>query len=113
MTFKFPVMAIISICHRASGVLLFLLLPLLLYLFQHSMASPADFLNLQVLLQNSIIKLLLFLTLASTVFHLLAGIRHLMMDLGLGESVCAGRVTAYLVFILSGILLFLAGAWLW
>lgn len=112
-TLRFPPMALISIGHRLSGVLLFLLLPLMLYLFQHSMASSQAFYHTVALLGKPWMKFLSWILISATLFHLLAGIRHLLMDLGWGESVAAGRVTAYAVFLLVGILSFLAGVWLW
>ncbi len=111
--FKFPPMAIVSICHRATGVLLFILLPLLIYLLHHSLSSAAGFSDTLDQLHNPAMKFFLWVAVSSALFHLVAGLRHIIMDLGFGENVCAGRITAYLVFIVAVILIVLAGVWIW
>ena len=58
-------------------------------------------------------RLLIVLILTIILFHLLAGIRHLLMDLGFAESVKAARNTAFVVFIFSIVLFILVGIWLW
>lgn len=112
--FRFPPMAIVSILHRISGVVLFLFIPLMLYLLHQSLSSSVNFELLQQRLDDSgWMKLWVWLLLSAALFHLIAGIRHLMMDLGIGESLKAGRFTAYLVFALSLIAIILSGVWLW
>lgn len=111
--FHFPPMAIISICHRISGVLLFLFLPVLLYLLHQSLLSSGHFSSMQHLLQTGGMRFLLWVILCATLFHLIAGIRHLLMDLGWGESVNAGRASAYAVIVIAVILFILSGVWLW
>jgi succinate dehydrogenase / fumarate reductase cytochrome b subunit len=106
-------MAIISICHRISGVLLFLLLPLAIYLLHQTLVSAEGFAAAVNLLQHGGMKCLIWLMLSATFFHLVAGIRHLMMDVGIAESVAAGRISAYSVFALAIVLSLLAGVWLW
>ncbi len=113
MKLKFPLPAIISILHRISGVVLFLFLPLFLYLLHQSLISHESYVALQALLNRPLLKLLLWLALAAVIFHLFAGIRHLMMDLGFAESLEAGRVSAMLVMVLSVLFILLAGWWLW
>lgn len=111
--FHFPPMAIISICHRISGVLIFLLLPLLLCLLHGSLISADSFAATQSLITHPIIKFLLWLVCSAVLFHLVAGIRHLIMDLGYAETVNAGRISAYLVFAIAILLFLLVGIWLW
>ncbi len=111
--FHFPPMAILSIMHRISGVFLFLLLPLAIYLLHKSSLSEQGFIATQALLQNIGMKFLLWLMICATLFHLLAGVRHLVMDIGYGESLDAGKASAYLVFIVAIVLFILVGVWLW
>lgn len=112
--FHFPPMAIVSICHRISGFILFLCIPLMLYLLHQTTLSKASFWDLQqLLIHNHWLKIALWIMLSATLFHLFAGIRHLVMDLGFLESVREGRITAYIVFIVSLITIILAGAWIW
>lgn len=110
---KFPPPAIVSILHRVSGVLIFLLTPLLLWLLGTSLVSEAQFHHLEEVLVHPWLRFFLWVVISATIFHLIAGIRHLIMDIGYGESLTAGRVTAYIVLILSAVLIILAGIWLW
>jgi succinate dehydrogenase / fumarate reductase cytochrome b subunit len=110
---KFPPMAILSILHRISGVVLFLLLPLGLYLLHHSLQSQVSFAQLHAFVAMPIIRFLLWMMVSAAALHLFAGIRHMVMDCGLGESVKAGRVTAYLVLFLAVMAMIAAGVWLW
>lgn len=113
MSLKYPPMAIASILHRISGVILFLLFPGILYLLGMSLRSEASFEQTLSIIANPFIKLSLYAFSAALAFHLLAGIRHLIMDLGFGEGLSAGRRTAILVNILAlGLIIFL-GLWIW
>ncbi len=112
-TLKFPVMAIASILHRISGMVLFLLLPLMLYFLQLSLDSPQSFADLQILFASPLIKILLWVFCSALIYHLLAGIRHLLMDLGLGEHLPAGRNSAALMIGCSVILIIFMGLWIW
>lgn len=110
---KFPPMAIVSILHRISGVVLFLLLPVMLYLFQLSLESPASFAYFQNLLMAPLWKGAIWVFLVAWCFHLLAGIRHLCMDMGWGEHVATGRVSAVVVILLGIVSAIGMGIWLW
>lgn len=106
----YPPMAIVSILHRISGVVLFLLSPLMLYYLQLSLDSANSF---NALKANNISKLFLFVFVCAFLFHLLAGIRHLVMDFGYGESLRSGRVTAWMIIGIFLVLLPLAGVMVW
>jgi succinate dehydrogenase / fumarate reductase, cytochrome b subunit len=111
---KQPLPAIISILHRVSGVFLFLLLPLLLGLFSQSLVSETAFNTLKAsILLHPVLRFFIWLTLSALLYHLIAGIRHLLMDIGIGETLSGGRIGARLVLIFSIILMVLAGICLW
>jgi succinate dehydrogenase / fumarate reductase cytochrome b subunit len=112
-TIRFPITAIVSILHRASGVFLFLLLPLLLWMFGMSLSSEQNYVRLQGYLTAPFTKLLVWLILAPLFYHLIAGIRHLLMDFHLGEERQSGRLGAQLTLIVSIIVAVLLGVWLW
>ncbi len=64
--------------------------------------------------QSEIIKtnipvVIIWIALTAVVFHLFAGLRHLTMDFGFGESKKVARITAYLVLIFSVIFSVLIG----
>lgn len=111
--YKFPNTAIVSILHRVSGVVLFLFVPFLLLALDKSVSSGEEFTGLIHTLEMPVMKIVTFLFLASLIFHLVAGTRHLLMDMGIGETHRGGRLGANLVFIISGILILAAGVWLW
>lgn len=110
---KFPPMAIASILHRLSGILIFILLPGAIYLLGHSLHSQENFSQVVMMMNSPFIKLLVWAFLSALTYHLVAGIRHVIMDLGFGESLSAGRNSARLVIFLSIILIISLGIWIW
>lgn len=110
---KYPPMAIASILHRISGLALFILLPVMLYFLHLSLQSTETFDHLQILLKDPYYKLLLWLFCVAFIYHVLAGIRHMLMDIGYGESLHAGRVSAIIVIILATLLAVLLGVCIW
>jgi succinate dehydrogenase / fumarate reductase, cytochrome b subunit len=112
-TIHFPITAIASILHRISGIILFLYAPFLIWLLDQSLSSSTHFLNLQSNLSEPFMKWLIWLFLASIFYHLLAGIRHILMDFHIGESLRTGRLGAKLTIGISVVLTLFAGVWLW
>ncbi|SDJ63603.1 succinate dehydrogenase, cytochrome b556 subunit [Microbulbifer yueqingensis] len=112
-TIKLPAAALVSILHRISGVILFAVVALLLYMLDASLSSEQGFADMAALFSSTPAKLLLWASLAALIYHLIAGVRHLLMDLGIGESLEGGRRGAVLVLVLSVILILLTGVWLW
>lgn len=82
-------------------------------LLAESLASEQGFSNVQQWLDTLWVKLLLWSVLAGLLYHLIAGVRHLLMDLGIGETLEGGRMGAKLVVIFSVLAIVLAGVWLW
>lgn len=58
-------------------------------------------------------KFVVWVLLSGLMYHLTAGIRHLIMDLGIGETLEGGKLGAKLVFIISAVLIVLMGVWIW
>jgi len=106
----FPVGAVTSIAHRVSGVLLFLSIPLLIYLLELSLQGPAGFAVAADYLQTLWIRLGSVPIAWSLFHHLLSGIRHLLLDIETGLELRQARLTAWLVNLL-GLLLALAYLW--
>jgi succinate dehydrogenase / fumarate reductase cytochrome b subunit len=113
MTIKFPVPAIASILHRISGLLLFIFIPFLLWALQTSLDSSGSYQNLITYLSNPLSKFIIWVFIISFTYHLFAGIRHLVQDFGLGESLKASRMSAYIVMILTLVVAICIGVWLW
>ncbi|MFI4962290.1 MAG: succinate dehydrogenase, cytochrome b556 subunit [Legionellales bacterium] len=112
-TLKFPPMAIASILHRISGVLLFLLLPIMLFILGKSLHSEDLFAQTKTLLTSPLYKLVLWAFSAALFYHILAGIRHMIMDLGFGEHLCAARRSAMAIIALSVLATLFLGIWIW
>jgi succinate dehydrogenase / fumarate reductase, cytochrome b subunit len=113
LTIKFPLPAIVSILHRISGTLLFLLIPFLLWMLYASLGSPLGFDALQDFLTNPLMKFVLWLIVVALLYHLVAGVRHLLMDAGIGESLSGGRQGSIIVFLITIVLAIVMGVWLW
>ena len=113
MTIAFPLPAIVSILHRISGVILFLSMPFWIYALQQSLSSDNDFSQLQQCMSEGWIKFFVWLSLSALVYHFIAGVRHLFMDLGWGDSLQAGRVSSRMVMLVSVIIILVVGYWLW
>ncbi|WP_444998518.1 succinate dehydrogenase, cytochrome b556 subunit [Aliikangiella sp. IMCC44359] len=110
--FKFPVTSISSILHRVSGVLLFLSVPFCLWALQQSL-TPSGFGELKVLLSGVIGKLAVWLILSMLAYHIIAGVRHLLMDAGIGESLEGGRMGSYAAIVLGAVVAVILGVWIW
>ena len=113
MTIKFPMPAIASILHRISGLLLFLFIPLLLWALQASLDSAGTYQTLMTYLGSPLAKFILWVFLVSLIYHLFAGVRHLIQDMGWGESLKVGRASAIAVMILTSLIAICMGIWLW
>lgn len=113
ITLRFPLPAITSILHRISGVFIFAAVAVLLWLLAESLSSEQGFSNVQQWLSLAPVKLVLWAIVAGLLYHLVAGIKHLFMDIGIGETLEGGRQGAHLVVIVSAILIVAAGVWIW
>lgn len=113
-TIQLPITAYASILHRISGVAIFVGVAVLLFLLDKSLASAESFAETQQLLAESfIVKALVWLVLCGFIYHSLAGVKHLIMDLGIGETLEGGKRGALIVLIASVVLMLLAGVWVW
>ncbi|HSC93934.1 MAG TPA: succinate dehydrogenase, cytochrome b556 subunit [Burkholderiales bacterium] len=107
---RLPVPGLVSILHRVSGAVLFLLLPALLALFQLSLESPQAFARFQMVLSHWAIKLILIGVVWAYLHHLCAGIRHLALDLDYGTELAAARASSFAVLAVSVVLTLAVGA---
>lgn len=112
-TIDLPLPALASITHRISGVLLVAGTALLLWLLDESLASEEGFNSVAALADSVLCKLLVWAVLSALIYHCVAGIKHMIMDMGFGETLEGGVTGAKLVFIISAVLIVLAGAYLW
>lgn len=110
---SYPPMAIASILHRISGLLLFILLPVMLYFLHLSLQSGTSFDELQVMLTSPYLKLCLWMFSSSLAYHLIAGVRHVILDFGFGEDLSSARRSSIFVMVLALILIICLGIWIW
>lgn len=110
---RLPVAGLISILHRVSGAALFLFIPFLLTMFELSLESPQTFLRFKLVFSHWAIKLVMIGLIWAYLHHLLAGIRHLALDLHYGTELAAARASSWVV-LAGGIILTVAvGAMIW
>lgn len=109
---KLPLPGLVSILHRASGILLFISLPLLLWMLQASMRSIETYTQLIVFLQHPLSKLAQLGLLWAFFHHFCAGVRFLALDLHLGTSLAQARASSKWVMGISLLMTVLTGGWL-
>ena len=110
---KLPLPGIVSFLHRVSGALLFVAIPLFLFVFQLTLGSPAGFEKVQQGLGSPLIKLVLIGLLWGYCHHFFAGLRFLAMDMGYGMELGKTRRNSWLVLAFSRTLTAMIGGWLW
>ncbi len=108
---KSPV-AIASILHRLSGVIVFLLVPVLLWLLDKSLSSPEGFAQVQEIFNGFFVRFIVWVFVAGLIYHFIAGIKHLLADLGFAEELQSGRIAATISLILSAIGIVAAFVWI-
>jgi succinate dehydrogenase / fumarate reductase cytochrome b subunit len=113
MQIRLPLPAFVSILHRVSGAVLFLMLPLLLCLLASSLESAQSFKQFKGWVAHPLVKLILLGLLWAYLHHFCAGIRHLAMDLHQGLELQTARATSYAVFAVSILLTAVIGGLLW
>ncbi len=112
-TIKLPITAVVSILHRVSGVALFAGVAVLLWMLDASLSSEEGFAGVIECLQSPISKAIIWLVLSGLAYHMVAGIRHLLMDCGMGETLEGGQLGAKLALVIAVVLIVLAGVWVW
>lgn len=112
-TIHLPLAAYASILHRISGVIVFIGIAVLLWLFDVSTASEEGFNGIRDSMASPLFRLILWGILAALAYHMIAGVRHLLMDIGIGESKQGGELSARLTLILGIIVVVITGALIW
>mgnify|MGYP001605442134 FL=1 len=108
---RMPAGAVASIAHRISGVLLFLSLPLLAWLLDLSLQGGEGYERAIALLQSTGVRLASVLLVWSLLHHLVAGIRFLLIDVHLGVSMPAARLSAWFANLAAALMALLYAWW--
>jgi len=112
-TIKMHPAAKASILHRISGVVMVFAIGILLWTLSLSLSSADGFAQVKAMFDGVFFKLIIIGILAALIYHLLGGLRHLMMDMGHFEELGSGNATAKLVIVLWVVLTIVAGVALW
>jgi len=106
--YRWPLAAVVSGMHRFSGLVMFLLMPFIIWMFDTSVSSEISFARFTSAFHNGIgfvpgviVKLVALLLIWSYLHHFFAGLRHIRMDLFHTVSKEAGRQTAQVTLVLS------------
>jgi len=105
-----PLAGWVSILHRLSGALLFLVFPIGVWALSVSLSDEAGFQRVAAWLTHPLSKLFLVLLIWAFTHHALAGLRHLALDVHWGVERDAARRSSMAVMIATGLITFLA-AW--
>lgn len=108
-SYRMPFAALVSILHRISGALMFLLLPFIIWVFDMSVSSEISFARLtSAFSQNTgmlpgwLLKLVALALIWAYLHHLIAGLRHLRMDMShAAVSKESGRHSAVFTLVVS------------
>ena len=110
---RFPVGAIASIGHRVSGILLLLSVPLLALTLERSLRSAADYADVLRMLSSRALVPIMVVGVWALAHHVLAGVRHLLMDVGIGAPLPQARVSAHAAIGAAVAAAIVAGSLLW
>jgi len=99
--YRLPLAGLISILHRVSGALMFLLLPVILYFLDQSLISEGTFNYFRNVTSGWFAKLIVLALAWAYLHHFFAGIRHLAMDSHFGLEKQSARHTSVAVLVVS------------
>lgn len=108
-----PVTAAASILHRITGIVLFLGTFFLCYLLDRATAGPAGFEEAAAILAEAPGKIGLWVVLTSLAYHFAAGVKHLLLDFHIGDSLAGGRAGAWISLALAAVAGVVLALWLW
>lgn len=114
-TYRLPAAGWVSILHRVSGVLMFVLLPLILWIFDKSVSSEISAARLRFAFSTGatgvVFKLVALALVWAYLHHFIAGLRHLWMDVShAAVSKSFGAKSAMVTLALSLLLTVILGA---
>ena len=112
-TISFPPAAIVSILHRVTGVAMFFAMIFVIWAWAVSVHSINGFDQVADLMDGPLGKFVAIGTSSALIFHILGGIRHVIMDMGHWEELESGNSSAKIIIGLWIILTIVVGVALW
>ncbi len=112
-TISFPPAAITSILHRVTGVAMFFALLFVIWAWAVSVSSAEGFAMVQEQMAGPIGKFITIGTISALAYHVIGGLRHLVMDMGYWEELESGDNSAKATILLWFILTVVVGVVLW
>jgi succinate dehydrogenase / fumarate reductase, cytochrome b subunit len=116
-TYRLPLAGIVSILHRVSGAIMFLLLPFIIWMFDTSLSSEYSFARFKAAFNVGMLglpgfmwKLVALALIWAYLHHLIAGLRHLYMDVNHAVTKEFGKTSAIVTLALSISLALILGA---
>jgi len=116
-SYRLPVAGWVSILHRISGLLMFVLLPFIIWLFDNSITSEFSYAKFTAVftvgcsfVPGWMMKLVALALIWAYLHHLIAGLRHLYMDVNHAVSKEFGKSSAQATLSLSLVLTVVLGA---
>ncbi len=107
-TYRLPAAGIVSILHRVSGALMFLLMPFIIWMFDTSISSEISFARFTAVFNVGVgaipgwfVKLVALALIWAFLHHFIAGLRHLWMDARHAVSKEFGKSSAVFTLALS------------
>lgn len=110
---KMPAAGIVSLLHRVSGVILFLSIPVAIFMLDISLRNEAAFTDVVRFLSFPLVKLCSLVVFWALAHHLCAGIRFLLLDVHLGLHKPYPQYSAYATFAVSLLFTLFVGVKLW
>lgn len=100
-TMHLPINGVVSILHRISGVAIFFVFLSFVWILDRSLTSESSFQELVLQLDKPSFKIFIILALSGFLYHLLAGIKHLLADIfGIGETLKSAELLSWITLLL-------------
>ena len=111
--YGWPFTALVSITNRVLGIVLFAGVAFGLYLLDMALASEESFAQVTALMQLTLVKSAVLFFIFSLTYHLVAGVKHLLLDFHIGDTFEAAQIGSAIVVISSVIITGIIGINLW